>query len=162
MTDYVVVGAGAIGGTIGARLVRDGHSVLFCDAAADHVNGINAGGLAIEGPVETFTAHAPAVMPDDLPDGLSTVLLAVKSQHTEDALAAIAPRLAPDGFIVSLQNGINEPLIAGRVGPERTVGAFVNFGADVVAPGRILLGGRGAFRVGEPDGRASDRAETSG
>jgi 2-dehydropantoate 2-reductase len=159
VTEYVVVGAGAIGGTIGARLVRDGHSVLFCDAAADHVAAINAGGLAIEGPVETFTAHAAAVMPDELPDGLSTVLLAVKSQHTEDALAAIAPRLAPDGFIVSLQNGINEPQIAARVGEERTVGAFVNFGADYLEPGRVFVGGRGALYVGELDGRSSDRLE---
>ena len=45
------------------------------------------------------------------------MLLAVKSQHTDAALAAVAPRLAPDGFVVSLQNGINEPQIAGRVGP---------------------------------------------
>jgi 2-dehydropantoate 2-reductase len=159
VTDYVVVGAGAIGGTIGARLARDGQSVLFCDAAADHVAAINERGLTIEGPVETFTAQAPAVTPDALPDVLSTVLLAVKSQHTEDALATIAPRLAPDGFIVSLQNGINEPQIAARVGNERTVGAFVNFGADYLEPGRIFVGGRGALYVGELDGRRSDRLE---
>ena len=159
MTDYVVVGAGAIGGTIGARLARDGQSVLFCDAAADHVAAINERGLAIEGPVETFTAHAPAVTPDELPDELFAVLLAVKSQHTEDALAAIAPRLAPDGFVVSLQNGINEPQIAARVGKDRTVGAFVNFGADYLEPGRIFVAGRGALYVGELDGRHSDRLE---
>ncbi|HEY1512619.1 MAG TPA: amidase family protein [Gaiellaceae bacterium] len=159
MTAYVVVGAGAIGGTIGARLARDGHSVLFCDADTDHVAAINANGLTVEGPVETFTVAAEAVSPAQLPGELHAVLLAVKSQHTEAALAAVAPRLAPDGFIVSLQNGINEPEIAGRIGPERTVGAFVNFGADYLEPGRIFVGGRGALYVGELDGRPSGRLD---
>ena len=52
MTDYVVVGAGAIGGTVGARLLRSGKDVLFCDADPEHVAAINDNGLRIEGPVE--------------------------------------------------------------------------------------------------------------
>ena len=159
MTDYVVVGAGAIGGTVGAQLVRSGKEVLFCDADRAHVAAINDGGLRIEGPVEQFTAEARAVSPDELPDGLRAVLLAVKSQHTAEALKAVGPRLAPDGFVVSLQNGVNEPLIASLVGEQRTVGAFVNFGADYLEPGRIFLGGRGALYVGELDGSRSDRLE---
>jgi 2-dehydropantoate 2-reductase len=155
--EYVVVGAGAIGGTVGARLARDGREVLLCDADPEHVAAVNEHGLAIEGPVEEFTVRVPAVSPAGLPDRLDAVLLAVKSQHTETALDAIAPRLAPDGFVVSLQNGVNEPAIAARIGEERTVGAFVNFGADYLAPGRIFLGGRGALYVGELDGRESER-----
>jgi 2-dehydropantoate 2-reductase len=157
--EYVVVGAGAIGGTVGARLVRDGHAVLFCDTDREHVAAMNASGLAIEGPVEEFTVTARAVTPEELPDELEAVLLAVKAHDTEAALAHIAPRLAPDGFVVSLQNGLNEPLIAARVGSERTVGAFVNFGADYLEPGRIFLGGRGTFRVGELNGGAGERVE---
>lgn len=157
--DYVVVGAGAIGGTIGARLVRSGHSVLFCDADSDHVAAINGRGLTLEGPVDEFTVRAPAVAPGELPAELGSVLLAVKAQHTEEALREIAPRLAPDGFVVSLQNGVNEPLIASIIGEERTVGAFVNFGADYLDPGRIFVGGRGALYVGELDGRRTDRLE---
>jgi 2-dehydropantoate 2-reductase len=155
--DYVVVGAGAIGGTVGARLARDGHDVLLCDADPEHVAAVNERGLAIEGPVEEFIARVPAVSPGELPEGLGAVLLAVKSQHTEAALTAIAPRLRPDGFVVSLQNGVNEPAIAARIGEERTVGAFVNFGADYLAPGRIFVGGKGALYVGELDGRESER-----
>jgi 2-dehydropantoate 2-reductase len=157
--DYVVVGAGAIGGTIGARLAGGGKRVLLCDADPEHVAAINADGLAIEGPVEELNVRVPAVVPGDLPDSLGAVLLAVKAQHTDEALDAVAPRLRPDGFVVSLQNGINEPLIARRLGEERTVGAFVNFGADWLAPGRIFLGGRGALYVGELDGRLSERIE---
>ncbi len=154
---YVVVGAGAIGGTIGARLVRDGNSVLFCDSDPDHVDAMNARGLTIEGPIEEFSVPARAVLPEDLPTGLGPVLLAVKAHDTATALTHVAPRLAQDGFVVSLQNGLNEPVIAAAVGSERTVGAFVNFGADYLGPGRILLGGKGTFRVGELDGSASQR-----
>ena len=113
---------------------------------------MNESGLTLEGPLEQFTVPARAVALDALPEGLGAVLLAVKHQHTRAALEAIAPRLADDGFVVSLQNGINEPLIADAVGQARTVGAFVNFGADYVAPGRIHYAGRGTFVVGELDG----------
>jgi 2-dehydropantoate 2-reductase len=157
VSSYTIVGAGAIGGTVGARLVRSGHSVLFCDADAAHVAAINERGLRIEGPVEEFCVEATAVGPDRLPDELQAVLLAVKAQDTESALRAVTPRLAPDGFVVSLQNGVNEPLIAAHVGEHRTVGAFVNFGADYLEPGRVFLGGRGALYVGELDGRHTDR-----
>jgi 2-dehydropantoate 2-reductase len=157
--DYVVVGAGAIGGTVGARLTRDGFDVLLCDADLQHVDAINERGLAIEGPLEQYTVHVPAVTPDRLPDRLCAVLLAVKAQDTETALDEIAPRLAPDGYVVSLQNGLNEPAIAARVGQARTVGALVNFGADYLSPGRIFLGGTGALSIGELDGRRSERVE---
>jgi 2-dehydropantoate 2-reductase len=157
--DYVVVGAGAIGGTVGARLARDGRTVLFCDADPEHVAAIDRDGLTIEGPVESFTARAPAVLPDGLPDRLGCVLLAVKSHDTPKALSEIAPRLAEDGFVVSLQNGLNEAPIAAAVGRERTVLALVNFGADYLSPGRIFVGGTGAFLVGEPDGSPSERVD---
>ncbi len=52
------MGAGAIGGTVGARLARDGHSVLFCDVDADHVAAMNEHGFSIEGPAEQFTVPA--------------------------------------------------------------------------------------------------------
>ncbi len=155
--DYVVVGAGAIGGTVGARLVSDGQSVLFCDVAVDHVRAINSDGLRIEGPVEQLRVQAPAVIPADLPTDLHRVLLSVKAQDTAAALRDLTSRLAPDGFVVSLQNGLNESVIAHTVGETRTVGGFVNFGADYIEPGRIFFGGHGAFFIGELDGRPSDR-----
>src|SRR4029450_12734737 len=99
-------------GTIGALLARDGHDVLLCDADAEHVAAINEHGLRIEGPVERFSVHAPAVSPDRLPDSLNAVLLAVKTQHTAAALDAIAPRLEPPRFVVSRQKGGNEPASA--------------------------------------------------
>lgn len=153
-----IYGAGAIGGVTGASLARVGRDVLLVDAAADHVAAMNAGGLTVESREGAWTVPVRAVTPGALPGGLELVLLAVKAQHTETALDTLAPRLAPAGTIVSLQNGLNEELIAARVGAARTVGCLVNWAADWLAPGRILHGGTGAFVVGELDGRVTDRA----
>jgi 2-dehydropantoate 2-reductase len=59
--------------------------------------------------------------------------------------------------VVSAQNGLNELAIAEVVGAARTVGAFVNFGADYLEPGVIHYGGHGAVVVGEIDGRITPR-----
>jgi 2-dehydropantoate 2-reductase len=154
-----VVGAGAIGGVTGAALARAGHDVLLVDQAADHVAAMNAGGLAIVTPHGIWTAPVRAVTPDRLPAALDVVLLAVKAQHTQVALDGIAPRLRADGTVVSLQNGLNEAVIAAGVGEPRTVGCLVNWAADWIAPGRIQHGGAGTFAVGELSGELSPRVK---
>ena len=147
-----IIGAGAIGGTIGAHLIRDGHDVLLCDADTGHVDAINRRGLSIEGPVENFTVAARAVTPDRLPGSLGRVAIAVKSHHTAQAAALLRGRLDPQGYVVSFQNGLTVDAITAVTGPGRLVTSFVNFGADVLAPGRIMQGNVGTFRVGEPAG----------
>lgn len=153
MSERILIwGSGAIGGTVGAYLARAGHDIVFVDRDEAHVRTISAYGLAIDGPVDSFVAEAPAMTPDEV-DGLSRlILLAVKANDTEAAAQALAPFLAEDGCVVSCQNGLNEAVIADIVGPERTVGAFVNFGADYQEPGRILYANRGAVAVGELSG----------
>ncbi|AWS42210.1 amidase family protein [Streptosporangium sp. 'caverna'] len=147
-----IIGAGAIGGTIGAHLIRAGHDVLFCDADPAHVEAINREGLTIEGPVENFTVSARAVTPEDLPDRLDRVAIAVKSHHTAQAAELVRDRLAPDGYLVSFQNGLTADTLSAAVGAHRLLVSFVNFGADVLAPGRIMQGNIGTFRVGESTG----------
>ena len=88
---------------------------------------------------------------------LGWVILAVKAQHTEAALKPIVPRLGPESFVLSLQNGFNEETIAAAIGRQRTVGAHVNWGADYLRPGRILYGSHGAFYIGELDGSVTER-----
>lgn len=161
MTDvqYTVFGAGAIGGTVGAHMVRGGESVLFVDRDTDHVRAMQQHGLTIRGFAETFTVNLDATTPDALPDRLETVLLACKAPATEDAVRSFKDRLAPDGCVVSLQNGLNELQIAQLVGEDRTLGAFVNFSADYLEPGLIHFGGRGAFYIGELDGALTRRVQ---
>ncbi|MCB0106992.1 MAG: ketopantoate reductase family protein, partial [Caldilineaceae bacterium] len=159
MAQYTVVGAGAIGGTVGAYMARAGLDLLFVDADAAHVAAMNNDGLTIRGYEETFTVPVKAVTPDNLPDTLGVVLLATKAPATQAALAQIAPRLAADGFIVSIQNGLNELVISEAVGRERTVGCFINFSADYLEPGVIHFGGPGAFWLGELDGAITPRLQ---
>jgi 2-dehydropantoate 2-reductase len=158
MADPLVIwGAGAIGGTLGAHLARAGRQVLLVDTVAEHVEACRTKGLKIFGPVTEFTQIIPAVTPDELTGRYARIVLAVKAQATKAALPVLAPHLADDGFVFSAQNGLNELEIAEAVSAERTMGCFVNFGADWHAPGEILYGNRGAFVVGEIDGTIRDR-----
>ena len=158
MQDQVLIwGAGAIGGILGAYWARAGHQVLMVDIVAEHAEACRTTGLRIEGPVEEFTQVVPCVTPDELTGTYRRIVLAVKAQATEDAVTTLLPHLAPDGFILSAQNGLNERTIAKLAGAERVMGAFVNYGADWVAPGRILFGNRGAVVVGEIDGEPRPR-----
>ena len=145
----VIWGAGAIGGTLGAYWARAGKDVLLVDIEATHVEHCRTKGLTIEGPVEEFTQVIPAVTPDELEGEFDCIVLAVKALHTEGAMKALTPHLAKDGFVLSAQNGLNELTISKHVGEDRTMGAFVNFGADWLGPGRILFGNRAAVVVGE-------------
>jgi 2-dehydropantoate 2-reductase len=153
----LIVGAGAMGGTIGAHLVRSGHEVVFVDRVADHVARMREVGLTITGPLAKFKVPVKAKTPEELDEQYARVLLCVKAQDTDAATKMLAPHLAPDGFIVSVQNGLNEYAIASIVGEQRTIGCFVNFGADYLSPGVIHYAGHGAVVVGEINGTVTDR-----
>ena len=153
----LVWGAGAIGGTMGAHLARAGHDVTLVDTDSEHVAAVNERGLTITGPISAFSVRVPAFEPATLVGLWETIILATKAHHTEGAVRALAPHLSGAGCVISAQNGLNELAIADVVGPERTVGAFVNFGADYIEPGVVHYGGRGAVVVGEIDAPVSPR-----
>lgn len=155
--NILIWGAGAIGGTIGAYLARAGHQVIFVDREAAHVEAIKSRGLTITGPVDEFTVQAPAWTPTTVAGQHKAILLCVKAHHTEAAARSLQPHLNPGGYVVSVQNGLNELIIGKIVGRERTVGSFINFGADYIEPGVIHFGGRGAVVLGELDGATTAR-----
>jgi 2-dehydropantoate 2-reductase len=147
-----IIGAGAIGGTIGAHMFRAGHDITLCDADADYVAAIKKNGLQIEGPVNEFTVNIPAITPDELPDTIEHAIVAVKSLHSESAAALLRDRLSPDGYVLTVQNGLTADALIAAVGADRVIASFVNFGADVMGPGRVMQGNIGTFRVGEIGG----------
>ncbi len=160
MTEPIVIwGAGAIGGSLGAAFVRAGRPVIFVDTVPEHVAAIRAQGLRIDGPLVQEVVQAPACLPGELTGQYRLIFLCVKAQHTAAAAAQLAPHLAADGAVVSAQNGLNELVIAEAVGRARTIGCFVNFGADYLEPGVVHYSGRGAVVVGELDGRTTPRIE---
>lgn len=153
-----IYGAGAIGGLIGAYLAQAGEDVRLVDRMAEHVEAMNGHGLRISGAAD-FTVPVRACRPEELPGPLGLTFLAVKSQDTDAALDVLAPLAGAETVIVSLQNGMNPPRIVARLGAARTIGAFVNFGADWQAPGHVEHGGAGSIYVGEVDGTLSARLE---
>ena len=155
---YLIVGAGAIGAIVGVHLARAGHEVVFVEANAAHRERIRTDGLRLTGALEA-TIRPEVHAPGALNRPFRQVLLAVKSRHTAEATAETAPIVAADGFVVSLQNGLEEYKIAEAIGAERTIGAYLTFGGFYVEPGMVKFGGTGSFKVGELDGRITPRLE---
>ncbi|WP_105429624.1 ketopantoate reductase family protein [Neorhizobium sp. T6_25] len=155
----LIWGAGAIGGTLGAAFIRAGEDVIFVDNVKDHVDAINEKGLKIVGPIFEDTVQARAYLPEELEGQYQRTFLCVKAHHTEAAARSLVQHLPADGYVVSVQNGLNERVIARIVGEHRVIGCFVNFGADYLEPGVVQYSGHGAAVIGELDGRFTDRAE---
>ena len=168
-----IVGAGALGGYVGGSLAQLGHDVTLIDAWPEQVETIRARGLELDGvtPEERFTvrklktlhiteAQSLAKTPVDV------AMVAMKSYDTAWATALIAPYLSSSGFVVSLQNCLNEETIAGVVGWGRVVGVVASvISVDLYEVGRIRRtapkGGdkHTVFRIGEPHGRITPRVE---
>ncbi|MER2537042.1 MAG: 2-dehydropantoate 2-reductase [Rhizobiaceae bacterium] len=174
MTGHIaIVGAGAMGGYVGGYLARAGETVTLIDPWPDHVAAIRRDGLALEGmtEAENFRVEMRALDISDVPQlaydaPVDIAFIGVKSYDTAWATTMIAPYLSGDGIVVSLQNCINEPEIAGIVGWGRTLGCIpARIAADAPAPGRVrrnsVLAGLPyhAYRVGEVHGRVTRRAE---
>lgn len=155
--NILIWGAGAIGASLGAAFSEAGHPVTFVDQDKDHVEAMMREGLRIEGPIVERHIKVRAVTPDQISGRYDLIFLAVKAHHTEQATQQLLPFLAEDGAVISAQNGLNELTISALIGPERTIGCFVNFGADYKAPGIIHYGGRAAVVTGELDGSTTER-----
>jgi 2-dehydropantoate 2-reductase len=167
------VGAGAIGGYIGAGLTACGHDVTLIDPWPEHVEAMRANGLHLYGMTEpenrvvrVNAMHLTEVQQLAKQQPIDIAFIAVKSYDTIWATMMIRQYLAPGGFVVSSQNCINEERIAGVVGWGRTVGCVVGggIGVELFEPGhvrRTMMKNPNvyALHVGEPHGRISKRIE---
>ena len=111
----IVIGTGPIGGIIGGRLARAGADITFVDIDKEHVSAIREKGLQVDVPDGPFNVKVKIVYPNELNEiggKFDTGFIAVRSNYTPDALNTVLPHLADDGVLVSMQNGINPPLLA--------------------------------------------------
>ena len=165
----VFVGAGAVGGYVGGHLARAGEDVVLIDPWPLHVDTINGTGLRLGGSQGDHLVRAKAIHLTEVQRLAQTpvdiAIVCTKSFDTEWACRMMRQYLAPDGYIVSMQNGINEERVAAVVGWDRTVGCIVStISVDCYAPGCIKRfqqpGGdrHTVFRVGEVHGRITPRA----
>lgn len=103
-----------------------------------HVEALRAGGARIRGTVE-MTVPVRALLPEEMEGPYDVIILLTKQLHNREVVTFLKPLLAPDGVIVTLQNGIPEPGIAEIVGQEHTMGCVVEWGATLSAPGECVL-----------------------
>ncbi len=150
----LVAGAGALGSVVGGLLAARGWPVTLL-GRPEHLGAVRRGGLRIEGLFGDHHVRGLDCITDAsaLRERFATVFLTVKSWDTEVMTRAVAPHLAADGHVVSLQNGLgNLERIAAVVGQGRVLGARVIFGSEVVAPGRVRVTVEAApVLVGSPD-----------
>ena len=176
-----VVGAGAIGGYLGAKLALAGEEVTFI-ARNRNLTAIHADGfrLILEDGSEQHAATARAVQHMADADHQDAVLLTVKAHQVADLLPGLRELFGPKTMVVTMINGLPwwyfhklagpfegrrlesvDPggVIAAHIEPERIIGGIVYPATELVAPGvvRVIEGNR--FTLGELDGSRSERIE---
>jgi 2-dehydropantoate 2-reductase len=167
-----IIGTGAVGGYVGAHMAQAGEDVTLVDFWPENVETIRARGLRISHlrDVPEFTTLARALHVTELQSlckekPIDIAFICTKSYDTAWATMMVRQYLAPGGFVVSLQNCINEETIAGIVGWGKTLGSIASsITVELCEPGHVRRAGgkHGAghtvFRVGEAHGLATERA----
>lgn len=146
-----VMGAGAVGCYYGGMLARAGHQVVLIGRPA-HVDAVRRDGLWLE--TQSFSERLPLAA-STAPDGVAgaaLVLCCVKSTDSERAAIDMAPHLAPDTIVLSLQNGVdNVERLQARLACQ-VAAAVVYVAAQMAGPGHVKHHGRGELVIGQVAG----------
>lgn len=164
-----IIGAGAVGGYVGGHLARAGENISLVDPWPEHVTAMQTEGLHLSGTQGEHVVRVNAMHVSDVQafvrKPIDIAIICTKSYDTQWAATMIRQYLAPDGYGVSMQNGINEERLAAVLGWGRTVGCIVStISVNAFKAGHIMRyqqpGGdhHKVFRVGEIHGRVTPRA----
>lgn len=138
----LVVGAGALGGLVGAMLTRAGEDVTLLETNAARAQQLNTDGLQIvrSGGGESSTVPLRVVTSVEGLEPFDLIFIAVKTYQTEAAVKACLPATRPDTRFLSMQNGVGSAeLVAGMVGPERVLCGITYHSMQHAGPGRIQV-----------------------
>ncbi len=157
-SNIAVAGAGALGSYFGGVLARAGHRVTLIGRAG-HVEAISRNGLRLLANDKEQRISIAATADMSAVRGADLILFCVKSAGTETAAAAMAPHLASNAVVLSLQNGVDNPERIGRYIRNQVIPVLVYAGANIPAPGtvrhtggnNIVIGQLRAFRKSAPD-----------
>jgi len=175
-----IVGAGAIGAFLGAKLALSGEDVYLIARGA-HLQAMQTHGVQVKSPEGDFEAHPNATDDYESVGPVDFVFLTVKAHSLTEIAPQIAPLLGPETAVVSAQNGIPwwyfhshggpfdgtaiesvDPggVVAQAIDPSRIIGCIIYPSTVIVQPGVIehIEGNR--FSIGELDGTSSDRCKT--
>lgn len=156
----VIVGAGGVGGYFGSRLIASGEDVTFIARGA-HLAAIRRDGLRVESPKGNLHLRDVNATDDVSSIGRAdVVLLTVKMYDLESAAEAIAPLVAADTAVVTLQNGVEAvDIVSQHVDRPNVVGGVAYVAAVIAEPGVIRHTSLDELIFGELDGRRSARLE---
>ena len=151
---FAVVGAGSVGCYFGGMLARAGSPVTLIGRAS-HVDAIRERGLRLETQSFDETVRVNADTDVAAVTGADVVLFCVKSTDSEKSAREIAPFLAKDAVVLSLQNGVENPDILRSVLPQRVIASVVYVATEMAGPGHLKHHGRGELVIDDaPQGPA--------
>jgi 2-dehydropantoate 2-reductase len=158
----LIVGIGALGGTIAARAISAGLPVRLAARNSDSADALRRSGLRVSGIGGEARADAidvAAVEDYGKGDQFDVILLATKAQDALEIAPRVVDLLAPQGFILPIQNGGVARMLADRLGEDKILGGFSNLGATMVEPGVYEQKNAGHLLIGELAGGISERVE---
>lgn len=129
-----IYGAGSLGTILGAYITKNGGKIELINRNKAHVEALQKNGAKVTGTVE-FSQPVKAYTPAEMSGTYDIIFLMTKQQQNSEVVNYIKDFLAPDGVIVTLQNGIPEIEIGEIVGDDRVLGCTVAWGATMKEPG---------------------------
>jgi len=129
-----IYGAGSLGTILGAYMTAKGEDIDLINRNKAHVEALRENGATITGTV-SFNQKVKVLFPEEMEGLYDIIFLMTKQQANAEVVTRLKDFLAPDGVIVTLQNGLPEPGIAEIVGEERVLGCTVAWGATMTSPG---------------------------
>jgi 2-dehydropantoate 2-reductase len=155
---YVVIGAGNIGCLYGGNLARVGEEVTLLDLWSEHVERIQRSGLQLDGLRGSFTARVAATTDPGEVAPADAALICVNAYSTAEAARSAARFLKPEGFVVTLQNGVgNVEALSAILGAGRVLAGLVFHSAELRGLGWVTHTNEGPTYLGELDRTRSPR-----
>ena len=156
----LVVGAGAVGGYFGGRLVEANRDVTFL-VRAKRAEQINAEGLQIVSPHGNLTVHPKTVTADRITGSYDIILLSVKSYALADAMNDFRAAVGPETMVLPVLNGMRHmDLLVSRLGEHPILGGVCMVATEIDQEGRIeQLADFQSLTYGELDGHTTRRLQ---
>lgn len=123
-----IYGAGAMGTVLGAYITKAGYDIDLINRNKNHIDALKTTGAKIIGKIN-FTQEVVALLPEEITAVYDIILLMTKQRYNTEIVQSLVPFLAENGIICTMQNGLPEPSVADVVGPNRTTGCTMSWGA---------------------------------
>ena len=155
-----MIGSGAMGSVYGGLLSAAGYDVTLVDLRADHVAAIRANGLRVDGIGGEHVVHPPVFKDHAGLGPFDAAIVFVDGNSTRAAAQTASEVVRPDGFAMTLQNGIgNVEVLTEKLGESRVLAGVSMDSANYRGPGHASYTNRGAISFGELSGEKTARAE---